>query len=336
MTKKILTYSALSKFLSCRLSYKRRYIDKLVPKEKAEALMFGSVIHKCLEIWHNLANGVLAGVKVKEVLKASYPEFNVIGSSDSKNYARAFSMMWGYSGKYPLEDFEVIALEKQFQVPIINPDTGRCSKSFEIAGKIDGLIKLDGEYFILENKTASILNDTYKDRLWSDFQITLYAHYISEAMGIPIAGVIYNVLVKAKLKQKEGETEEEYLARYEEACFKNKTGDSNVQKKEPESNEAYLARLVAKYTEDSDKMFYREKIYFTDRRIEYIQRQVWQLTQALLEARKNGTYYCNTANCFKYNRACQYYPLCSSDDHPAVLNNYEVVEPHEELNDIPF
>jgi hypothetical protein len=44
-----------------------------------------------------------------------------------------------------------------------------------------------------------------------DFQIAIYSHYVEEALGIPITGVIYNVLGKARLQQGKGETEEEYL-----------------------------------------------------------------------------------------------------------------------------
>lgn len=42
------------------------------------------------------------------------------------------------------------------------------------------------------------------------YRSVLYAHYIEQALGIRIAGVIYNVLVKAKLQQGKGETEAEF------------------------------------------------------------------------------------------------------------------------------
>src|ERR1043166_5320398 len=106
-------------------------------------------------------------------------------------------MMRGYAQKYATDDFEVIALEKTFEGPISNPASGAASRSFVLAGKVDGILRIDGNYFILEHKTAAQLDSDYLERLWTDFQITIYAYYIEQTMRIPIAGILYNVLVKA-------------------------------------------------------------------------------------------------------------------------------------------
>ena len=50
----VLTYSALNAFRNCPRKYKHRYIDRLRPMERAEALAFGSVIHEALEKWYSL------------------------------------------------------------------------------------------------------------------------------------------------------------------------------------------------------------------------------------------------------------------------------------------
>ena len=73
-----------------------------------------------------------------------------------------------------------------------------------LAGKVDGIVRIGGDYFILEHKTAAQLDSDYLERLWTDFQITIYAYYIEQTMGIPITGILYNVLVKAKLQQSKG------------------------------------------------------------------------------------------------------------------------------------
>ena len=53
--KGVLTYSALNTFRNCPRKYKHRYVDFLRPREKAESLSFGSVIHGALELWYRLA-----------------------------------------------------------------------------------------------------------------------------------------------------------------------------------------------------------------------------------------------------------------------------------------
>ena len=82
-------------------------------------------------------------------------------------------MMTGYARRYPAEQFEVIHLEKKFEGPLVNPLTRAVSRSFKLAGKIDGIVKMGDGYFLLEHKTAAQLGGDYLERLWTDFQVTL-------------------------------------------------------------------------------------------------------------------------------------------------------------------
>lgn len=63
-------------------------------------------------------------------------------------------MMQSYAQAYPAEDFQIVALEKGFQGPLINPATGAESRSFLLAGKVDGIVQLNGQHYLLEHKTA--------------------------------------------------------------------------------------------------------------------------------------------------------------------------------------
>jgi hypothetical protein len=227
-----------------------------------------------------------------------------------------------------------VELEKFFQGPIVNPETGAASRSFVLSGKLDGIVKIGNEYFVLEHKTASLLDSDYLERLWTDFQITLYAYYVEQTLGIPITGILYNVLVKAKLQQSAGETEEEFEARRAELLAKSKTGKSSAKRRTPESNEEFQARLAEKYADPA--MFHREKLYLSRDRFEILRAELWELTQAFLDARRRGVFYQNTSHCFQYQRPCPYFALCRSNGNPNVLENfYQRVEPHEELRVLP-
>ena len=50
--KTLLTYSALNTFRNCPRKYKNRYLDNLRPRERPDALSFGSVIHTAIELWY--------------------------------------------------------------------------------------------------------------------------------------------------------------------------------------------------------------------------------------------------------------------------------------------
>ena len=64
------------------------------------------------------------------------------------------------------------------------PATGAASRSFVLAGKVDGIVRIGDDYFLLEHKTAAQLDADYLERLWTDFQITIYAYYVEQTMGI--------------------------------------------------------------------------------------------------------------------------------------------------------
>ena len=201
----ISTYSMWSLFRNCRKAVDWRYIQHLVGLERDGNLHFGSLVHQCLELWHQCRD---LG-RVLELIGTLCPN-RLYDEGQRRDWHNATAMMKAYAARYAAEEFEVVALEKTFQGPIVNPATGAASRSFVLAGKVDGIVRIGDDYFLLEHKTAAQLDADYLERLWTDFQITIYAYYVEQAMGITITGILYNILVKAKLQQSKGETEEEY------------------------------------------------------------------------------------------------------------------------------
>ena len=321
----VTTYSMWNQFRNCRKAAELRYLQHLVPLERDRNLHFGSLIHECLELWHgqrDLAR-VLDLIDRRCAARAQ-------DEDQKRDWHLATAMMRAYAERYAQDDFEVVALEHVFEGPIVNPATGAASRSFRLAGKVDGIVRIDGEYFILEHKTASQIDSDYLERLWTDFQITLYAHYVEQTLGIPITGILYNVLVKARLQQSRGETEEEFEARRAELLAKSKTGRTTARRREPESDEDFQRRLAEKYADPA--MFHRERLYLSRDRFDVLRAELWELTQAFLDARRRGVFYQNTSFCFNYQRPCPYFALCRSNGNPNVVENfYQRAEPNEEL-----
>ena len=238
--------------------------------------------------------------------------------------------MTGYASRYATEDFTIIEIEKSFTGNIRNPDTGRCSQTFVMAGKADAIVQRSDGMYLLEHKTAASIDSNYLDKLWTDTQIALYCYYLRE-LGYPIVGVIYNVLLKSRLKQSKGETQEEYEARHAELAAKNKSGKSTAKRQMPETNEEFQGRLAAWYAKP--EAFHREFIYLSEDRLAMLQDEVWEITQQYLDARRRGKWLLNTSSCFSYQRPCEYLPYCQSGFNPNVSDNlYEIVPPHEELS----
>ena len=178
-TKSVLTYSALNTFRNCPRKYKHRYIDCLRPREKPEALSFGSVIHGAIELWYQSAAN---GNRLRAILDFIDQQFPKRIGDDAQKAAwhLARAMFTGYASCYPDENFEVVEVEKSFIGEIRNPDTGRPSQTFVMAGKVDAIVKRPDGMYLLEHKTASTIDASYLDKLWTDTQIALYSHYLRQ------------------------------------------------------------------------------------------------------------------------------------------------------------
>ena len=109
--KQLLTYSALNTFRNCPRKYKHRYVDALRPREKSQALAFGSVIHDALELWYLSVGKPNRLEVVLEQIDRQFPQRT--GDPQQKaTWQLARAMFTGYAEAYPDEDFEVVEVEK--------------------------------------------------------------------------------------------------------------------------------------------------------------------------------------------------------------------------------
>ncbi|MHB9023445.1 MAG: PD-(D/E)XK nuclease family protein [Armatimonadota bacterium] len=326
-TSTLLTYTQLQSFRNCRRACQWRYERELVPHATHQALNLGSLVHRALQRWHEHADLALVLRVIDEACPARDHD-----EAQRQSWQLARAMLCGYAARYPAESFHVLALEAPFEMPIRNPASGRASRRYRLAGKVDGIVEEDGQYYLLEHKTTSHLDGDYLERLWMDMQICLYSRALERIHGIAIAGVIYNILCKAQLKQGKGETEDEFFARKAELLAKSKTGKSSAQRKLSESDDVFHQRLLARYGDPA--MFHREVILFTPDQYAELEAEVWELTRQYRDAQRRAAFYRNTAQCFAYGRPCAYYPLCRANgaEHLIALL-YEQRPPHDELRE---
>ena len=337
--KQILTFSAAKKFQSCHKSYYNRYRKNLVPLEQNETLFLGSTIHNALELWYKrdpldlvspAPSGATIHFKINKLIDEAYP-LRVSDEKQKRDWHLAKAMMGGYINQNPREDFQIIDTELEFTVPIINPNTNRASRTFELMGKADALVMLNDSFYIMEHKTTALITGDYIEILPMDFQINLYTLALSRYKNIPIAGVIYNVIQKSKIRQKQGETETAFEIRRQELIKKSKTGKTSAKRQLPESDESFQYRLQSVY--EDPKMFHREILYISNEDIRRTQHQVWEITQEILNTQRRGVWSQNTDNCFKYHSPCMYFPLCRAHDNPNIKDNlFKELPPHSELS----
>lgn len=326
-TRMVTTYTMWQNFRNCRKACYWRYVRELAPRGSSHAQHLGTVMHDALQRWHQDRDLDAVMTFIDQACAD-----RSVDEEQRQCWHGARAMMDGYARRYADESFHVLALEAPFAMPIRNPATGRVSRRFRLAGKVDGIVEEEGRYYLLEHKTTSHLDGDYLERLWLDLQISLYSRALETIHHIPIAGVIYNVLCKAQLKQGKGETEAEFLTRRAELLAKNKSGKTSATRKESESDAAFQQRLRVKY--DDPAMFHREVILFTPDQYAELEAELWELTQQFQDALKRGAFYRNTSQCFAYGRPCSYYPLCRAGGAEHIIPAlYEQRPAHEELRD---
>lgn len=126
----LLSNSAMSAYRACPRKYLYSYVQRRRPLVTPHALTFGTLIHAGLEVWWS---SVDLGATLAAVQSAPDP-FDVV---------RAEELLRGYHARWSEEPIRVLAVEKPFVAPLINPETGAASRTFELAGKCDAIAEVN-------------------------------------------------------------------------------------------------------------------------------------------------------------------------------------------------
>ena len=289
VAKERLTYSHIKTRLNCAMAEHYRYELELVPRVQSHHLSLGSAVHKGLE-----TGSIDAALTTFDGIFPSTQE-----EQDQLELDRITceAMLTGYFAQF--ESFAAYEAEIEFAVPIVNPRTQALSKRFVLAGKVDGLAKIDNEWWVCEYKTASRLDRAYIDRLALDTQITTYIYGLQRTRGIRIAGVLYRILKKPTIKQRQ-----------------------------KESAAQFRDRLVEDYKERADFYYDEQRLYRSQADLCTFEAELWAFTQRLLAERREGLHIRNTSQCTAYG-GCPYIPLCLGDRE--AMNLYVTQAANNEL-----
>lgn len=303
---KTLSYSRARAFMNCRQRYAWQYLHHIRPKDDAQPLNFGRAIHAALESFYKYRNESAAMDAIRDCK---------LGDQDE---TKALVLFAAYLQRYGSDAlFDIIDVEKEFTAPIYNPDTNRPSRTWTLAGRVDAVIRRDDGIFIVEHKTATVIDAAYISRVTIDLQIATYAVALSRIYGEPIAGCIYNIIKKPMHQMRKGETDEEFERRRSELLAKSKTGKTSAKKREPETVDEFAQRLAG---EIDDSYFVREIVRFDNQTIADGQRDLWSVARDI----QKGIIYRNTSACNGIGR-CPYLELCRNrGDLDACGDLYEI------------
>ena len=287
-----LTNSMRNKFASCHRAYQFAYVELVRPLVPSEALSFGTAMHALLEnYWGGNENPAPT-------------------TGDAFKDMTLQALFEGYVNRWFAEDedrFDKIAAEVGFQAPLMNPETGGISKTWEIAGKIDAIAKEkgSGKVFIVEHKTTSQdigPGSDYWRKLAIDGQVSGY--YVgAQSKGFDVENCLYDVIRKPTIKP--------YKATPEDKRKYNKDGSlSKTCREFDETPEEWYERLKADIAERPDYYYARVEVARSaDDLTDYLF-DMWAVGREIADAERLGRFSRNPQSCSAFGK-CEYFDVCS-------------------------
>ncbi|KKN64864.1 hypothetical protein LCGC14_0486980 [marine sediment metagenome] len=265
--------------------------------------------------------------------------------------------MSAYNWYYSNSQYETVATELKFDLPVKNPKTGRTLPNCKLVGKIDKLVRnQNGIPMIMEHKTTSSSmgsDSTFWENLRLNIQISMYVY---AAQQLQLAGDLEPYGIKAtdpliqecvfdglrkpsiapkKLSQGDSKkfvgTGEYFEKKFEIACLTDNLSEFHIDGEEVEiepgakagtyaireTPEMYGMRLLQDMGERPEFYFGRREVSRTPKDIENFQKQICSVYQGFRFMVRNESYVMNEDQC-EATYACEYIPICYNGVDPTV------------------
>lgn len=315
----LLTHSRMQCARTCLKKHWLRYEKAIVRDRQAAPLRLGSAVHLALEL---RAAGKSLDEAVSEAT-AGYDEIPAWANTDEAvndwlvERDVVAALIAGYYWRWQDEELEVVANEFQFRIPIVNPETGRATPTFELGGKVDKIVRLaDGRLAVMEHKTTGDSIDSgsdYWQRLTIDGQISLYMLAAREC-GHDVRTVLYDVIRKPSISPRKVTKKDLAEIVATGTWFGQAVAAPVIQALqagviERESPAMFGARLLADMGGRPHFYFARQEIPRLEIDLEAFRQELWDQQRDIRERQLNGRWYRNAAACLNMGR-CEYADLC--------------------------
>ena len=304
-----ITTSSARTYSACKRLYQIKYVHKIASVKKSTALRRGSLVHLGLNAWWKNPDldQMLAVVKAQEA--------DVWESVKVQEMLRGYHYRWVDTSEY-----EVLEIEQKFDIPIINPSTGRAMRDVRLSGMID----VRCEDLIVEHKSTTMdisAGSPYWRRLALDNQISNYL------LATGVDRCLYDVLKSPTQRP---------LKATPEAQRKYKADGTTLhknQRKRDETTSEYRERIRTDIAANPDKYYQRGMIVRFAKELVEAQYDLLQQAQMIRESHNTGRWPRNPDACMNYNQECAFFDVCcgaASLDDPIRFRHKK--SQHEELS----
>lgn len=346
---RVITNSQMKCFRRCPREHQIEYVLGYRAKEEADALRFGSLIHVGLEaLWRAVKAGMIGTAPLDAALEKMRAS-----AVDDFEFVRASALLRGYHERWSadLEHYEVLSVEAELSAPLVNPETGASSRTYELGLKLDVVLRdrRDGRVKLMEHKSSSEdigAGSDYWKRLAIDPQVSTYFAG-GKAAGYEIEECIYDVLGKPALRPsavpildadglKVVFDADGQRVRTKDGKKWRESADSAqgyVLKTRPETAGEFEARLIAHIAENPDRYYQRGTVVRLEAEEKDAAHDSWQTARSIREAELSGRWPRNPDACVRFGRTCTWFDVCtgtaSLDDETRFRR---ATATHEELS----
>jgi hypothetical protein len=334
----MLTVSRMKAWRTCKRLHRLSYLEGWRSVRSADPLRQGTIGHRGLEAWWS-ADVDRLGAALAAIAGQG---------EDAYEQAAIEELLIAYDREWTAElaRYEIVAVEISFTIPLVNPATGAISRTWILAGKIDGVLRErdTGCIVLLEHKltSESFADDaeSYWIKLGMDAQVSHY-YLGAEGHGHIATGCLYDVLRRPRLEPLKATPVEQ--RKYTEKPSKLKDGTVRPagslyanQRDADETPDEYRARVRTSIAEAPAKYFARRTIARTDRDIAEYLGDVWAEARMMRDAELAEVSPKNPEACHRFG-TCTYWPVCAygvrPEDHPETFIQVENVHPELELQE---
>jgi hypothetical protein len=296
-------------------------------------MRFGSLIHTGLEAyWLALrAQALPHAAPDTTPLEAAYAAM-LPHAVDEYDCARAETLMLGYDARWGADndDLDVLGVESEFATELVNPSTGAPSRTFQLAGKIDAVVRrrsTRADYIVEHKSTTADIGpgSAYWERLQIDSQVSTY-YAGARALGFEPQGVIYDVLTRPRHQPLEATPLDARSYRKDGTLYAR-------QRAEAETPEQFRARVMAAIVSEPHRYYQRGTVVRLETEEVDAAHDAWQIAQLVRDAQRTSRWPRNADACERYGRMCSYFAVCTGRariDDPALYE--QLTDTHAELS----
>lgn len=366
-----LTTSRVRAFRRCPREHQLRYGLRYEPVTTAHFTRFGTLFHVGREHWLRAAAAKLPVAEWFDAGRAAMVEkWRSDDDPDEFEIAKALPLLLGYHERWHDEPMEVLAVEAEFTAPLINPDSGRASRTWELAGAIDSvvlvLVYATEEVWFTELKTTSLdisPGSEYWERLLVDDQVSNY-HVGATVLGYDVVGCRYDVVKRPGQHPLEATPEENRKLTKGKGCKlcggkvgvqgTGTIGDASCnaciatgwaeeprlysgQRDRDETASEYSQRIAEAIAAAPDDYYRRQDVVRFSSEIHEAQRDMWSAGKEIRAAQQARYHPRNPNSCVRFgNGRCSFFPVCSGRASLTDPTLYRIRETElPELNDPP-